>query len=113
MGNESPKPCRRPGPPIPIGTALREEGLDERTVAQKYAHVLDKLTQPQAEAGSAEKLLVDVLKECSRQIEAAQQVERNPSADRPVIVQLVHTVSRPARALPAPTRIEDVAPPAS
>jgi hypothetical protein len=108
-GNETQSPIRRRGlgPPIPIGTALRENGRDEHTIAQSYLHVVDKLKQPNAEAGSAQKLLVDILKECSRQVESAQQAGLAPSADRPVVVQLVHTVARPARVLPAHPKLED------
>ena len=68
--------------------------------------------------GGATKLLVDVLKECSRQLD---NTAGHRSGDAPVIVQLVHTVSRPVRAVPAPAltsanpspAIEIAAPPAA
>ncbi len=78
-----------------IGEALRREGLDERTIAGTYAQVVDDLKGTK-KAGSNQKLLVEILKECTRQIEAAQ-----PVGDGAVQVQLVHSVERPARANPA------------
>jgi hypothetical protein len=87
-----------PGPRIPIGEALRERGLDEYTIADTYVHVVGKLTAGKSDSGGVQKLLVDVLKECSRQIEASQPPMRSANPDAPVIVQLVHTVTRPVRA---------------
>ncbi len=84
-----------------MGEALRREGLDEHVVAGKWVHVVEKLTRPKAGAGGVEKILVDVLKECSRQLEAeSQQACERSGADAPVIVQLVHKVERPARTQP-------------
>ncbi|HEX4002299.1 MAG TPA: hypothetical protein VHX36_06595 [Candidatus Acidoferrales bacterium] len=82
---------------VPIGEALRKQGLDEHTIAGTYAQVLDNLKGTK-KAGSNEKLLVEILKECSRQIEAAQ-----PVGEKSVQVQLVHNVERPARTNPADT----------
>lgn len=90
-----------PGPRIAIGEALRERGLDEYTIADTYVHVVGKLTAGKSDSGGVQKLLVDVLKECSRQIEASQPPMRSANPDAPVIVQLVHTVTRPVRALPS------------
>jgi hypothetical protein len=87
-----------PGPRIAIGEALRERGLDEYTIAEIYVHVVGKLAAGGSDSGGVQKLLVDVLKECSRQIEASQPPMRSANPDAPVIVQLVHTVTRPVRA---------------
>lgn len=87
-----------PGPRIAIGEALRERGLDEYTIADTYVHVVAKLTAGGSDSGGVQKLLVDVLKECSRQIEASRPPMRSANPDAPVIVQLVHTVTRPVRA---------------
>ncbi len=93
------------GPRIPIGEALRQCGLDEYAIAKTYVHVMGQLTTKNPDGGVVAKLLVDVLKECSRQIEASQPPVR-ANADAPVIVQLVHAVSRPTRALPpAPAEV--------
>ncbi len=78
-----------------MGEALRREGLDEHTIAGTYAQVVDNLKGTK-KAGSNEKLLVEILKECTRQIEAAQ-----PVGEGSIQVQLVHKVERPARANPA------------
>ena len=78
-----------------IGQALRTHGLDEHKIADTYVHVVGKLTGGEETAGTVEKLLVDVLKECSKQIEMAQESQRGPAG--PTIVQLVHNVPRPER----------------
>jgi len=86
--------------PVRIGDALRQSGLDEWTVAGGYVGVVDKLTNKSNANDSVEKLLVDVLKECSRHLEPPHSADAPP--DAPVIVKLVHTVSRPRRP-PAPS----------
>lgn len=86
-----------------IGEALRREGLDERKVAERYANVVSRLEKDPANVGSGDKLLVEILKECTRQIEAAQ-----PVGDGGIQVQLVHNVERPARANPKdPETLQD------
>ena len=85
--------------PVRIGDALRRSGLDEWTIAGGYVDVVDKLTNKSKTNDSVEKLLVDVLKECSRHLEPPRSADAPP--DAPVIVKLVHSVSRPKRT-PAP-----------
>jgi hypothetical protein len=87
-----PQRRRRRRKRVPIGEALRKHGLDEHTIAGTYVHVVDNLKKNPTKAGSGDKLLVDILKECSRQIEAVQ-----PVADGAIQVQLVHNVERPVR----------------
>ncbi|MFY9692042.1 MAG: hypothetical protein WA369_03620 [Candidatus Acidiferrales bacterium] len=88
---------------VHIGEALRREGLDERKVAERYANVVSRLEKDPANVGSGDKLLVEILKECTRQIEAAQ-----PVGDGGIQVQLVHNVERPARANPKdPETLQD------
>ncbi|MGC2416167.1 MAG: hypothetical protein WA434_00380 [Candidatus Acidiferrales bacterium] len=78
---------------MPIGEALRRRGLDEHTVAERYADVVSRLEKDPGDIASGDKLLVEILKECSRQMEAT------PAAGEGSIqVQLVHNVERPARA---------------
>lgn len=61
--------------------------------------VVLQLAHPDAtDRSGAKKLLVDVLKECSRQLDNSAG---HRAGDAPVIVQLVHTVSRPPRPAPA------------
>jgi hypothetical protein len=83
-----------------MGDALRASGLDEIEVAENFARVVEKLKGKGDQTGSVEKLLVDVLKDCARHLEASAPSPKSSSTDAPVIVQLVHTVSRPMRTLP-------------
>ncbi|HXZ11358.1 MAG TPA: hypothetical protein VEG64_03110 [Candidatus Sulfotelmatobacter sp.] len=78
---------------------MREEGLDERAIAKAYAQVVGNLTGS-TDAGKA-KLLVDILDKCSKVLEPARP-GAHPDSDGPVILQLVHDIPRPARAV-APT----------
>lgn len=81
---------------VPIGEALRKQGLDEHTVAESYANVVSRLEKNPANVGSGDKLLIEILKECTRQIEATQ-----PVGEGAIQVQLVHNVERPTRTQPA------------
>jgi hypothetical protein len=88
-----------------MGEALRRQGLDEHAVAGNWVHVVNRLTGNEPGDGGVEKLLVDVLKECSRQLEAeAEQASERSGGDAFAIVQLVHKVDRPVR--PAPQLAE-------
>jgi hypothetical protein len=79
---------------VRIGDALRRSGVDEWAVADGYVDVLGKLTRKSNDNDGVQKLFVDVLKEVSRHLEPPR-AEAAP--DAPVIVKLVHNVSRPAR----------------
>ena len=85
-----------------MGEALRKQGLDEHTVAERYANVVSRLEKNPKDVGSGDKLLVEILKECTRQIEAAQ-----PASDGTVQVRLVHNVERPARKSADVTKPDD------
>lgn len=85
---------------IRLGEAFRKVGLDEQTVAENYVGVVETLrekTGPKTE--TAQKLLVDVLKECSRILEPPRGAGAG-SIETPTIVELHHEVSRPVRDLP-------------
>ena len=75
-----------------MGEALRREGLDEHTVAERYAGVVSRLKKDPGDIASGDKLLVEILKECSRQMEATQA-----AGEGSIQVKLVHNVERPAR----------------
>jgi hypothetical protein len=90
-------PLPTPGPRIPIGEALRVHGLDEHAIAENFANVVGKLKDKTDQSGSVEKLLVDVLKDCARHLDASAPAPRSASGDVPVIVHLVHNVQRPPR----------------
>ena len=75
---------------------MRRTGLDEYKVARTFAGVVDKLSDGTKDTGGVQKLLVDVLKECSRHLDPPQ-TERAASA-APVHITMVHNVPRPFRA---------------
>ena len=75
---------------------MRRSGLDEYKVARTFAGVVDKLSDGSKDTGGVQKLLVDVLKECSRHLDPPQ-TERAASA-APVHITMVHNVPRPFRA---------------
>ena len=80
-----------------IGDALRSEGLDEHAVAETYAREVENLKSKTNSDGGMEKLLFDILKECTRHLESSRPTERFGAGDTPVTVQLVHVVPRPER----------------
>ena len=86
---------------VRIGEAFRKYGLDEQTVAETYVGVVETLRgRSSIKPETAQKLLVDVLKECSRILEPP----RGPGGsgmEGPTIVELHHEVSRPDRELAA------------
>jgi hypothetical protein len=82
---------------VRLGDALRECGLDEHSVADSYVGVIEKLKDKTDKSGGVEKLLVDVLKECSRHLEPVRPTGGPGPGDVPVHVHLVHNVSRPER----------------
>jgi hypothetical protein len=80
---------------IRLGEALRKVGLDEQTVAETYVGVIEVLREQTARE-PGRKLLVDVLKECSRVLEPPRSTGTN--ADEPLtIVEMRHEMSRPER----------------
>lgn len=86
---------------VRIGEALRKIGYDEYTIAQNYADTTERLKAKSGKNGNIEKLLIDVLKECSRLIEplrpADTATDRSNAPGATIHVHLVHNVPRPAR----------------
>jgi len=82
---------------VRLAEALRLEGLDERKLAENYVVVIEKLRE-NVDAKSADKLLVDVLKECSRILEPPRATGAG-AGDMPAVVNLYHNVPRPVRGL--------------
>jgi hypothetical protein len=74
---------------------MRRSGLDEYKVARTFAGVVDKLSDGTKDTGGVQKLLVDVLKECSRHLDPPQTERAAPAA--PVHITMVHNVPRPFR----------------
>lgn len=81
----------RPKKPMRMGQALRREGIDEHAVAEAWAEVVDMLKGKTEENDDVEKLLVDVLKECSKHLEE----DNKAAGPSPVHVKLIHNVARP------------------
>ena len=81
-----------------LAEALRLEGLDERKLAKNYVMVIEKLGEGNGDAKSGDKLLVDVLKECSRILEPPRATGAG-AGDMPAVVNLYHNVPRPVRDL--------------
>jgi len=76
---------------------MRRSGLDEYKVARTFAGVVDKLSDGKnpKDTGGVQKLLVDVLKECSRHLDPPQSERAAPAA--PLHITMVHNVPRPFR----------------
>jgi len=87
-----------PGPRkrVRLAEALRLEGLDERAVAENYVVAVEKLRHGTENVSSAQKALLDVLKECSRILEPPR-APGAASGDTPAVVNLYHNVPRPLR----------------
>lgn len=84
---------------VRIGQAMRERGLDERLIAEMFANVVGKLHENNSrDSGSVQKLLVDVLKECSRHLDPPREAGRD-SNEGPATIILIHEVDRPQREL--------------
>lgn len=80
---------------IRLAEALRKQGIDEHKLAEIYADVMDKLKDKSEDRG-VEKLLLDVLKECSRILEEESHPTKSEAriASIPIVV---HNVPRPER----------------
>jgi hypothetical protein len=86
---------------VRLGEAFRKAGLDEQTVAETYVGVVGALREKTTQ-DTVQKLLVDVLKECSRVLDQPRGTD--PGANEaPAIVELHHSVARPMHDL-APER---------
>ena len=95
-----------PPPRIRIGDAMRRSGLDEYKVARTFAGVVDKLSDGKTpkDTGGVQKLLVDVLKECSRHLDTPQSERAAPPA--PAHITMFHLVPRPVRTQTPPQQQE-------
>jgi hypothetical protein len=78
-----------------LAEALREEGIDERVIAQGFASLHSKLSGSEDKGDL--KLFFDVLKENHRTLEPPSASDRSGGSDGPVTIILKHNVPRPAR----------------
>lgn len=80
---------------VRLAEALRREGIDEQRLAEAYADIIEQLIC-KSEVHGVEKLLIDVLKECSRLLEKeSAPAKSEPRSGSTMIV--VHNVPRPQR----------------
>ena len=87
---------------------MRRSGLDEYKVARTFAGVVDKLSDGTKDTGGVQKLLVDVLKECSRHLDPPQSERAAPSV--PAHITMLHLVPRPVRTQTPPQQQLNPAP---
>lgn len=80
-----------------MGEALRNQGINEQSVAAAYARVVAMLKNKTA-GGSVDKVMLDILKECSKHLEE----DSKAAGSAPIRVRLIHNVARPQRADVAP-----------
>jgi hypothetical protein len=77
---------------VKLGDAMRSCGLDETKLADKFDSLVDRLSK---KTSRSDKLLLEVLKECCKLLEA-YPAQRGASAE-PVPVQFIANVPRPER----------------
>jgi hypothetical protein len=79
-------------------------------VARTFAGVLDKLSDGKKakDTGGVQKLLVDVLKECSRHLDPPQSERAAPAV--PAHITMLHLVPRPVRTQTPPQQQLNAAP---
>jgi hypothetical protein len=100
---------------VKIGEAMRVLGLDESKLAGKFDRLLDRLEENHRPRAS-EKLLLEVLRECGKLLEAypvARSSTASAGAGPNVPVQLVTMVPRPEReteVAPSPSDLPGNAP---
>src|ERR1700685_1148177 len=80
---------------VGLAEALREEGIDERAIAQGFASLHSKLSGSEDKGDL--KLFFDVLKDNHRTLEPPTPSERSGIGDAPVTIILKHNMARPAR----------------
>jgi hypothetical protein len=90
---------RRARKPVPMGIALRRQGIDEHTIAETFAYALEVLKGNTPAKDADKKLLIDFIKECTRHLGD----DNKASAGGPVRVRLIHNVARPQRDSLAPS----------
>jgi hypothetical protein len=81
--------------PVRLAEALREQGIDERKIAEGYASLHDKLIDSDDKGDL--KLLVDVLEKNTRTLDPPRPPDRAADEHAPVTVILKHCIPRPKR----------------
>lgn len=94
-GNDKTKRQPRRRKRCALDEALRREGLDETGYARKLGGFFERIESKISV--SKLKLMLDGLKELSRHLEPKRPGAADSDAEAPAVVQLVHSVERPAR----------------
>jgi hypothetical protein len=79
---------------VRLSDALRKQGVDEHALAEIYAEVIEKL-KCRSDGANVEKLLIEVLKECSRLLEKEGSSTQTGGPMPPI--RVIHHVARPER----------------
>lgn len=82
---------------VKLPDAMRAQGLDEPKIAETLGEMVERLGKEAGEARPSDKMLLEVLKECGKILEA-YPAARGAGADA-IPVEMVHCVSRPVRAV--------------
>ena len=82
---------------VKLPDAMRAQGLDEPKIARKFNRMIGRLNKEDAKASTADKMLLEVLKECGKLL-GAYPAARGAGADA-IPVEMVHFVPRPVRAV--------------
>lgn len=90
---------------VPMGIALRKQGIDEHTIAETWAYTLEALRGNRKAKEGDKKLLIETVKECTKHLEEDSKVY--PGA--PLQVRLIHNVARPQRNPLLPTAAPAIA----
>jgi len=94
-------------PRVTVGAALCRAGLDELALGKRWLRIIRNLSRIEHRKNTAvQKLLFDVLKECTRQLDSDHEQQRAAN----VVVQLVHAVPRPPVRQAGPPRVAAVLP---
>jgi len=80
---------------IKLPDAMRAQGLDEPKIARKFNRMIGRLSKADATASTADKMLLEVLKECGKLL-GAYPAARGGDADA-IPVEMMHCVARPVR----------------
>lgn len=81
---------------VQLSEAMRAQGIDEHTIAEAFAEVVINL-RDSAKSDGKEKVLLDVLKECTKAL-----TDRPGRGNEPISVQLIHSIPRPLRGMTEP-----------
>jgi hypothetical protein len=80
---------------VKLPDAMRAQGLDEPKIAGKFDGMIERLSKDKATASTADKMLLEVLKECGKLL-GAYPAARGADTDA-IPVEMMHCIARPVR----------------